>query len=125
MAQADAFDRHSKLGKCQRNIDALAGKVADRFLDTMAMTKVDGIHLNRAVNAGIRSTVVKCMGSLPPIRGALFQHPGNWICYSFSPEGMSVYNSILPQEGQNAAFTFFWSFFFLIVTKLKSIPFQS
>lgn len=31
-----------------------------------------------------------------------------------------MYNSILPQEGQNAAFIFFWSLFFLIVTKLKS-----
>lgn len=31
MAQANAFDRHSKLGKCQRNIDAFAGKVANCF----------------------------------------------------------------------------------------------
>lgn len=107
MAQTNAFDRHSKLGKRQRNIDALAGKVADRFLDTMAMTKVDGIHLNRAVNAGIRSNSCKVHGLSTSYPGSIVSaSPKTGCVYSFSPEGMSVYNSTLPQEGQNAAFTF-------------------
>lgn len=52
------------------------------------------------------------MGSLPPIREHCFSIPETGYVYSFSPEGMSVYNSILPQEGQNAAFTFSGRFLF-------------